>query len=231
MSESIVYVGNAVGAFGIYTRTEHHSDRPTLLLVNSGIVHRVGANRMSVTLARHVAAHGVAAFRFDMSGLGDARDRADGAPWEQSSAEEICDAIQCLCSVHGTSRVIVYGNCGGAAKSFWAAQREERIVGLALTNPPPHPRDDESGESPVLDDLRRLFDRGLRAIFIYADGDVGQAYFDRRLRESLQPYIDDARLTIAAIPRSNHTFAIAGARRMVLETITAWIDRHFAREG
>ena len=48
-----------------------------VLLFNAGVIHRVGAHRVNVKLARAFAADGVATLRFDLHGMGDSL-RADG---------------------------------------------------------------------------------------------------------------------------------------------------------
>ena len=51
---------------------------PTVVLLNAGIVHRVGPNRMHVLLARALAAAGIPSLRFDMSGIGDSPEPTGG---------------------------------------------------------------------------------------------------------------------------------------------------------
>ena len=46
-----------------------------VLIPNSGLVHRVGTCRSSVTLARFLAAQGIHVCRFDLSNLGDSGPR------------------------------------------------------------------------------------------------------------------------------------------------------------
>ncbi|MGA8008355.1 MAG: alpha/beta hydrolase, partial [Thiomonas sp.] len=48
-----------------------------VLLFNAGVIHRVGAHRVNVKLARALAADGIATLRCDLHGMGDSL-RADG---------------------------------------------------------------------------------------------------------------------------------------------------------
>jgi pimeloyl-ACP methyl ester carboxylesterase len=111
------------------------SDRPVVVILNSGIVHRVGANRMSVALARALAATGHTVLRFDLSGIGDSDPRPESLPpWEAGYADvrEVLDSLE---SSRGTRRVILAGLCAGADLSLLCAQRDARVVGAALLDP------------------------------------------------------------------------------------------------
>jgi pimeloyl-ACP methyl ester carboxylesterase len=236
MSEQAVVFGKGARLVGILSRPAGSHRQAAVVMANSGVVHRVGANRTSVILARSLAEQGYDSLRFDMSGLGDSSERFDNLNWENSAPLELSEAIDVLDDRRSGRPIVMYGNCGGAAKSFWTALCDDRVRGLVATNPPPHPADLESAKgSPHAEraaaeigrDLARLFDRGLQAIFIYAQGDVGLDYFERRLRGALGRPLADGRLTIATVERSNHTFALAPARRMLTETICSWLDERF----
>lgn len=234
------------GRFGIRTVPDGQP-RPTgLVLVNSGIVHRIGANRMTVHLARRAAEHRLVSIRFDMSGIGDAPDRVDGLGWEAASPLEICEVIDVLRERDGVRDVVLYGNCGGAAKSFWAARRDERVTGLLVTNPPPPPDDPLYGErvedyahgrfvtaeyrGDVVDGLSALLERRVRMLFVYAEGDVGESYFWHRLAPELAPARADGRLRVDRVTSTNHTMATRGARGAFLDLATQWLTEHFGAE-
>src|SRR5208337_1020254 len=53
-------------------------DRPVFVILNTGIIHRVGHHRMYVSLARALARLGYQVLRFDLSGIGDSESREDG---------------------------------------------------------------------------------------------------------------------------------------------------------
>lgn len=240
MTERAHVFGSAGRLVGISTAGAPPGERAAVVLVNSGVVHRIGANRMTVSLARALAGHGFDAFRFDMSSLGESSSRRDLVPWEESAPREICKAVDVVTAADPQRPVVLYGNCGGAAKSIWAALRDPRVSGLALTNPPPHPAEAEStGESGgaadlaarlVADDLVRLFDRGVQATFVYADGDAGLAYFERRLRPRLEDTMASGQLQLVRVPYSNHTFSPTGARAAALSSLVAWVRRRFGSD-
>lgn len=227
MREAVVEFGRASPLFGIRTTPAGAPRRTAMILINSGVVSRVGANRMTVILARALAELGYETLRFDMSGLGDSPERDDGIPWTASSVAEIREAIDLL---DGAARPIVgYGNCGGAAKAFWTACVDARLRGLFLTNPPPHPAEGGPDQvaveaaQQIVESLRAFFARGGRAAFVHAEGDSGRDYWDRRLAERLSPFLAAHALDLFVVPRSNHTFATAEARRRVIACLTDWM--------
>jgi dienelactone hydrolase len=111
------------------------AERPTVVILNSGIVHRVGANRMSVALARALAAAGHAALRFDLSGLGDSPPRPEALPPLEASLADIRDVLDTLEATRGAKRVILAGLCSGADHSLVYAGGDPRVVGAVLLDP------------------------------------------------------------------------------------------------
>ena len=103
-----------------------------VILLNSGILHHVGANRLHVQLAHRLAAAGFASFRFDLSGIGDSEARRDELSFEQSSPLETRDAIDYLERAHGVRRVVLMGLCSGADVAHLTALDDARVVGLGL---------------------------------------------------------------------------------------------------
>lgn len=110
-------------------------DGPLVVLLNSGIVHRVGANRMSVRLARALADAGHAVLRFDLSGIGDSPPRADALDPLASSLADIRDVLDTVERTRGTRRVILGGLCSGADQSVVYAAGDPRVVGAILLDP------------------------------------------------------------------------------------------------
>lgn len=229
MSEQVVSFGRHGRLVGVRT-VSSGSGGPVMVLANSGVVHRVGANRISVHIARRITAEGIDTLRFDMSGLGDSAERDDHLGWEASASLELMEAVDLMTAARPGADVLLYGNCGGAAKSVWTAMRDERITGLVLTNPPPHPAEAESDSGAaeqagvrIAADLEALFDRGVRAAFVYADGDPGLAYFRRRLAVPLAAHLESRRLTVQVVPSSNHTFAVGPAQAAVIDLASAFV--------
>lgn len=107
----------------------------TAVILNSGIVHRVGPNRMSVTLARALAANGIGAVRFDLSGIGDSEPRTDGLPPFQACMADIREALDSLQATRRVTRVVLIGLCSGADQSLVYSPDDPRVVGAVLIDP------------------------------------------------------------------------------------------------
>ncbi|CAN5737715.1 alpha/beta hydrolase [soil metagenome] len=111
------------------------ADLPSVVFLNSGIVHRVGANRMYVRIARRLAERGFTTLRFDHAGIGDSGPRRDDRPFNESAVEEARAAMELLARVRGSSRFILGGLCSGADVAFWTALGDDRVVGLFQMDP------------------------------------------------------------------------------------------------
>ena len=112
-------------------------DRPALLLLNSGATHNVGSGRMSVMLARRLAARGFASLRMDVAGLGDSAPRAgrcDNLIYCEDSLDDTRAALDWL-EGQGHARVVSVGLCAGATLALHAALDDRRVVGQVLVNP------------------------------------------------------------------------------------------------
>ena len=76
MTEQVLLFGTNRCLVGMLTEPEKSqvpADLPAFILFNAGLLHRVGPNRLHVTLARRLARRGFPVLRFDFSGIGDSR--------------------------------------------------------------------------------------------------------------------------------------------------------------
>lgn len=110
-------------------------DRPAVVMLNSGIIHRVGANRMNVSLARALAAAGHLVLRFDLSGIGDSDPRGDGLSPLEAHLADIREVIDALQASRGVQRVVLLGLCSGADHAVIYAAQDARVVGAVLLDP------------------------------------------------------------------------------------------------
>ncbi len=107
---------------------------PGFILLNSGIVHRVGLNRLQVRLARQLAGLGFAVMRFDFSGIGDSPARHDSLPFSKSTLEETQDAMNYLAVTRGVDQFVLIGICSGAAVAVKTAYSDPRVIGVVPIN-------------------------------------------------------------------------------------------------
>ena len=103
-----------------------------VVVIVGGPQYRVGSHRQFVLLSRALAAAGITTLRFDYRGSGDgcgeARDFED-------INDDICAAIDCLCTRTGLQRVVLWGLCDAASAALMYASRDKRVLGTVLLNP------------------------------------------------------------------------------------------------
>lgn len=109
---------------------------PAVLLVNAGVIHRIGPHRLHVKLARAFAEAGHVALRMDLSGIGDSNPVPDQLSFRASSVADIRTAIDHVTATDPAASVIVFGICSGADNALAAAEADPRIAGLVLVDPP-----------------------------------------------------------------------------------------------
>ena len=136
-SEEVIHFGQSHALVGIVTRPSHanaNAELPAVVLLNAGLLHRVGPNRTYVQIARALARLGFTVLRFDFSGMGDSRPREDHLPYVQSAPAEAKEAMDWLTAHFGQKRFVMMGHCAGAGFSFLLAGQDARVVGAAVIN-------------------------------------------------------------------------------------------------
>ena len=133
MTEAVVQFGPANGLIGIVTQPDGGT-RATFacLLINAGVIHRIGPHRLNVKIARALATIDVMSLRMDLSGLGDsAPARSDKDFWDQAVVD-LQSAMDLMERVYGIRDFVVLGVCSGAVNGYWLAKADRRIVGLLM---------------------------------------------------------------------------------------------------
>jgi len=138
MKENVVLFGKSKSQVGIVTDPDDGQEvrqRPAVILLNAGLIHRVGPNRIYVKLARRLAAMGFVVLRIDYSGVGDSKAREDHLPFEKSAILETQEAMNYLSETRGARQFFLMGHCAGAVNSFRTAGQDTRVAGAVLINP------------------------------------------------------------------------------------------------
>lgn len=136
MKERVLRVGKPTPLAGVTTEPATIDPaRPAVIILNSGVMHHVGSCRLSVKLARSVAAEGTLAVRFDYSGIGDSESRRGTPSFEEVSVTECAEVMDHLQRTRGIERFILYGLCSGADAAYNAALRDPRVVGISQFDP------------------------------------------------------------------------------------------------
>jgi pimeloyl-ACP methyl ester carboxylesterase len=137
MREKVVLFGQNRSLVGIVTESNSYSSDahlPAVIILNAGLLHRIGPNRLHVKIARRMAGAGFSVLRFDFSGIGDSRPRNDNLPFEKSSISETQEAMNYISSIRNIRRFVLIGLCSGANVAFGTACRDRRVVGAIGVN-------------------------------------------------------------------------------------------------
>ncbi len=132
MSETTLAFGANAGLVGTLSAAAPPAGGIAALLFNAGVVPRIGPNRLNVRIARALAARGIPAMRFDLSGRGDSAPARGMESYEQQAVADIRAAMNLLTERTGASRFALMGICSGAENAFHAALADERVVGVTL---------------------------------------------------------------------------------------------------
>ncbi len=111
------------------------ADLPHVVVVNAGIVHRVGPSRLYVDMARAVAALGYPVLRIDIAGLGDSGPVTGGASLTESAINDVRAAMDHLEATRKTTGFLLFGLCSGANYATVTAFSDPRVIGLMLIDP------------------------------------------------------------------------------------------------
>lgn len=136
--EQAYLIGPRAALVGVVTEGAERpsgAPRPTIVILNAGIIHRVGPSRLHVLLARELAAAGYTTLRFDLSGIGDSAARSDGLPPLDAALADIREVLDWLEATRGGRRVILAGLCSGAMHALCYAGSDKRVVGVVLLDP------------------------------------------------------------------------------------------------
>ncbi len=140
---------------------------PGLILLNAGVLPRIGPHRLNVELARTAAQLGVPAIRFDFPGLGDSGFTSSRLSHDDQALEAIEHAMMQLTDTAcAPDKFLIAGLCSGADVGLMMAKRNFRIVGLFMIEPYYYP----NALSQPLRTLRRLKEYGL----LRASGRIAQ---------------------------------------------------------
>jgi pimeloyl-ACP methyl ester carboxylesterase len=206
MTEQPIILGadaSRVGVLALPDEIPVDPARPVLLLLNAGLVHRVGPHRLYVNVARHLARQGFASLRFDFSGIGDSLPRSDSLPYRESTLAETTQAMDMLAERLGARRFCLAGLSSGALVSM-AAAGDPRVAGVALLNPHGFAESAELGAHVAQQSQGRIyaqnlfrFDSWLRLV----SGKTDYRRLGRALAYRLRPRRDGQVDTVAAEAR------------------------------
>ncbi len=105
-----------------------------VVILNAGVLHRVGPARVHVSLARALQPRGFTSLRFDFSGIGDSPRRESATSFADLAVAEATEAMDFLSRSRGLHRFVLVGICSGADAALRIAQADPRVVAGALVD-------------------------------------------------------------------------------------------------
>jgi hypothetical protein len=100
-----------------------------VIVLNAGLVPRIGPFRLHVELTRHLNACGYPTLRFDLSTLGDSGASGESQSRTQQVRADVGDAMTLLSEQSGCTRFVLVGLCSGAQNAHLVACTDARVAG------------------------------------------------------------------------------------------------------
>jgi dienelactone hydrolase len=147
-----------------------------LLLTNAGVIPRVGPHRVNVKLARHFAQQGIAAMRFDLSGLGDSRRSSSRLPTGEQFVADTRAAMDLAEQRYGCNRFLMIGFCSGADIAHLTALEDPRLRAMVMWDSYVYP----NTKAKLLGFAHRIRRHGLAAALFKATRFIGAALQSRK---------------------------------------------------
>lgn len=120
--------GHLVGIAGLPAVTS----APGVIVLNAGMVHRVGPFRLHVELTRRLNACGYPTLRFDLSTRGDSSADGQSLARADQVLADVSDAMDLLAARAGCKRFVLLGLCSGAADAHRVACDDPRVAGAVF---------------------------------------------------------------------------------------------------
>ncbi len=135
----LLLTGGAGRLYGVLTEPVDVPARATAVLLNAGALRHIGPNRMWTEAARRWAADGVATFRMDFEGIGDADGERSAYTTVDTFhhtrfARQLSTALDALAARGLPARFVIAGMCSGAYWAFQGALADERVRGAIGVN-------------------------------------------------------------------------------------------------
>ena len=134
VTEEILLFGHAeqnlVGVITDPPEGRRDPDLPGIILLNPGLINRVGPHRLYVKLARALAEQGHVVLRFDLSGIGESRPRAEIVEGAHGAVLDTIDAMSWLHWTRGVKGYVLMGHCSGGWHSLLTAYNVPYVCGV-----------------------------------------------------------------------------------------------------
>jgi hypothetical protein len=123
-----IQLGDEYGPSAILSLPDRARSDIAVIILNAGLVHRVGPFRQTVLMARRLASMGILTMRIDLSGLGYSPARVAETD-HQAVKSDAADAIKYIEENHNISNFVLCGLCSGALDSHNIAVAFPNVIG------------------------------------------------------------------------------------------------------
>ena len=103
-----------------------------VIVLNAGLVHRIGPFRLHVEMTRRLNASGYPTLRFDLSTLGDSSSSGESQTKVQQVCADVDDAMTLLGQQAGCKRFVLIGLCSGAQNAHSVACSDIKVAGAVF---------------------------------------------------------------------------------------------------
>lgn len=139
MTEHILTFGPANRLVGTLTQAPGTARATAILLLNAGVIPRMGPHRINVKLARELASQGFTVLRMDLSGLGDSLRSDATLTFEQQAVADLKAAMDHVQRLTSVQQFALAGICSGAHHGVAAAIADDRLKALWLMDTHAYP--------------------------------------------------------------------------------------------
>lgn len=132
MSEHAFRFGRANHLIGIIGLPTAAGQGVGVIVLNAGLIHRVGPFRLHVTMCRRLNDCGYPTLRLDLSTLGDSGASDESQSHDQQVTADVSNAMDLLGQQSGCTRFVLIGLCSGAANAHLVASNDDRVSGAVF---------------------------------------------------------------------------------------------------
>jgi hypothetical protein len=138
LTEEPLQFGEGGRLFGILTLPSvppcNAQELPAFVILNAGLLSRIGPRRLYVRLVRELARMGFSSLRVDLTGRGDSPG-VPGLTDQQSVAADYEEIVGVVESRLGRLPLVLGGLCSGADDAIRLAPVDPRVIGMLLLDP------------------------------------------------------------------------------------------------
>lgn len=103
-----------------------------VIVLNAGLVHRIGPFRLHVEMTRRLNAHGYPTLRFDLSTIGDSASSGESQTRHQQICADVADAMKLLGEQTACKRFVLIGLCSGSQSAHMVACSDPNVAGAVF---------------------------------------------------------------------------------------------------